>query len=296
MSLILLLILGIDWSTGYAIAGYCMTHGVSPFGYAFWQSFGPFSLLLVIQLIRRDLWLEKDGVVYALLCALTGIVIPNLLIYYAAVKIPSGLLTVVANTSPLFTCLLAWLLRSEQFALGKFLWVLIGLIGTAIVIVPAQQSFNLDLSSKWLYITLFIPISYAFSAVYIAKFHPGSGSVLNYSMWMLLFSTLFISPITMINKEYYELAFYDLNSGLILLEILLSTAGYLLLFIIIRKVGAVSYTLVNAIAVASGVIYGALLFGQQLSIMMYVAILLVIIAILGLSYGNKSKSEIRKKK
>ena len=47
-ALILLIILGIDWASGYAIAGYCMTHGVNPYAYAFWQSFGPFVLLLLI--------------------------------------------------------------------------------------------------------------------------------------------------------------------------------------------------------------------------------------------------------
>ena len=101
-ALILLIILGIDWASGYAIAGYCMTHGVNPYAYAFWQSFGPFVLLLVIQVLRRELWLEKSGVIYAILCGVFGIVIPNLLIYFAATHIPSGLLTVLANVSPIF--------------------------------------------------------------------------------------------------------------------------------------------------------------------------------------------------
>lgn len=117
MALALLIVLGIDWATGYAIAGYCMGHGVKPYGYAFWQSFGPFLLLLIIQIFRKELWLDKEGMIYALLCALAGIVFPNLLIYYAVSKIPSGLLTVIANLSPVFTCVLAWSLKTEKFSL-----------------------------------------------------------------------------------------------------------------------------------------------------------------------------------
>lgn len=286
MALVLLVVLGIDWATGYAIAGYCMTHGVKPYGYAFWQSFGPFLLLLIIQVFRKDLWLDKQGMIYALLCALAGIVFPNLLIYYAVSKIPSGLLTVIANLSPVFTCILAWSLKAEKFSLIKFVWVLLGLFGVAIIIMPSGRLITVDLGSVWVYIALLIPFSYAFSAVYIAKFHPGNGSVLCYAMWMLLFSSLIISPLTVINQGYYELIIHDLNSLLILCEILLSTLGYVLLFIIINKIGAVSYTLVNAVAAVSGVIYGIVL-GQHLQGIVYFAVFLIILAIAGLIYTQK---------
>ena len=53
--IILLVVLGIDWATGYAIAGYVMRHGVEPNGYALWQSVGPLVCLFIIQLLRRDI-------------------------------------------------------------------------------------------------------------------------------------------------------------------------------------------------------------------------------------------------
>ena len=290
MALILLVILGVDWATGYAIAGYCMNHGVKPYGYAFWQSFGPFFLLLIIQILRKDLWLGRPGMIYALLCALTGIVFPNLLIYYAVAEIPSGLLTVIANLSPVFTCILAWVLGSEKFVFSKFILVIIGLSGTAMIIMPVEKSVLLNFGHAWFYVSLLIPFSYAFSAVYIARFHPGNGSILCYAMWMLLFFSLVISPLALINNGYYELMPGDFNSLLILLEILLSTVGYVLLFIIINKVGAVSYTLVNAVAAVSGVICGIFL-GQKFHPVNYLAILLIMSAIGGLAYLQERKSQ-----
>ena len=44
-------------------------------------------------------------------------------------------------------------------------------------------------------------------------------------------STLCVSILAVINRGYYELAFGDTNSLLIILEILLSTIGYVLLFL-----------------------------------------------------------------
>ncbi len=291
LALLLLIILGIDWASGYAIAGYCMTHGVSPLGYAFWQSFGPFILLLVIQLIRRDIWLNHSQVTYSVLCAIFGIVLPNLLIYFAARHVQSGLLTVIANISPIFTYVLAVLFREENFRLNRAFFVIVGLAGVALIVLPSLSGLTVSLGAKWLYIALLIPLSYAFSAVYISKFHPGKGNILGYALWMLMVSTLCISPLAVINHGYYELQLGDMKSLLIILEIILSTCGYVLLFIILKMVGAVYYSLVNAVAALSGIAYGYLLFGQRFTLTTYLAICVILIAIAGLTYSQKFRSE-----
>ena len=296
MALFLLILLGIDWASGYAIAGYCMTHGVNPYGYAFWQSFGPFVILLCIQTVRGELWLEKAGAVYALLCGVFGIVIPNLLIYFAAAHIPSGLLTVLANLSPIFTYPLALAFGDEKFSISRLLLILLGLIGVALIVIPNTHSLTLDLGSAWLYLALLIPFSYAFSAVYLSRFHPGRGSVLNYALWMLMVSTLCVSPLTVIQQGYYPLSLHDFNSGLILLEVFLSTLGYILLFVIIKMVGSVYYSLVNAIAALTGVIYGYFIFKQQFSISTYTAIGIILLVIIGMTYTQYRNKLVKSKR
>ncbi|RTL09897.1 MAG: DMT family transporter [Neisseriaceae bacterium] len=293
MALFLLIILGIDWASGYAIAGYCMTHGVNPYAYAFWQSFGPFVLLLIIQTLRRDLWLGKSGAVYAVLCGVFGIVIPNLLIYFAAKHIPSGLLTVLANIAPIFTYPLALMFRDERFSFLRMGLIALGIAGVAMIILPSQHDLTQELGNAWLYLALLIPLSYAFSAVYLSRFHPGQGSVLNYALWMLMVSTLCVSILAVINRGYYELAFGDTNSLLIILEILLSTIGYVLLFFILRMVGSVYYSLVNAVAVITGVVYGYFIFGQQFSWLTIIAVMVILFAILVLTYTQKNRAGYR---
>ena len=287
LALVLLIILGIDWASGYAIAGYCMTHGVNPYGYAFWQSFGPFSLLLVLQLVRREVWLGPKGAAYAVLCGIFGIVIPNLLIYLVARYIPSGMLTVLANTSPLFTYVLALMFGTEKFNLARMLWVILGLIGLGLILFPGNLA-GLDFNAihGWMYVAILIPLSYAFCAVYIARFHPGRGNVLSHALWMLMVASLCISPLTVIQGGYYPLKLSDLNSGLIGLEIILSTFGYIILFILIRRVGAVYYSLVNAIAALTGLAYGHFLFGQSVSRLSYLALAIVLLTIFGLTVSQ----------
>lgn len=282
-----------DWASGYAIAGYCMTHGVPAYAYAFWQSFGPCLLLLLIQVVRKDLWLARSGLVYAILCGVFGIVIPNLLIYFAAQHLPSAILTVIANIAPLFTYILAILFKDEKFQGLRCGLVSLGLLGIGLIILPNQHSLGLNLGSNWLWIALFIPLSYAFSSVYVSKFYPGQGNVLNYAFWMLMVATLCVSSLAVLNHGYYELRWRDLNSELIILEILLSTVGYILLFIILQRVGAVYYSLVNAVAVVSGVFYGWLIFDQHFTLLTMIAIGIILISIVGLTI---SQGQLRRAK
>jgi drug/metabolite transporter (DMT)-like permease len=287
LPLILLVILGIDWATGYAIAGYCMTHGVSPYGYAFWQAFGPFCLLLLIQTVRRKLWLNQAALAYAFFCAVFGIVIPNLLIYFAAAHVPSGVLTVLANTSPIFTYLLALVFKDEKFSLARCSLVVCGLVGVGLIIFPHEYEFKFFGYGLWLLVSILIPLCYAFSAVYIARFNPGGGDVLSYALWMLLFATLCISPLTVIKQGYYPLHFDQLPAWLIVGEVILSSLGYVLLFIILKMVGSVYYTLVNAIAALSGIVYGHFIFNQRFPSLTYLALALIMVTISGLTYTQK---------
>ena len=280
--IILLVVLGIDWATGYAIAGYVMRHGVEPNGYALWQSVGPIVCLFIIQLLRRDIKFIKGGIRYAVGCGLFGIVIPNLLIYYSARSVDSGILTILANVAPLFAYPLALLFHQEKFNLKRLLLVLIGVIGILIIVSPVKINLVSGLHNSWLYLSLLIPLSYAFSFVFVSRYKPLSGNVLNYSFWMLFVSSLIITPLNLSTHTFYPLTVHDFNSWLILLEILLSSFGYVLLFIIIHKVGPVFFTLVNAVAAVTGVMYARFIFGQRINSYVYFAICLIIIAIIGL--------------
>ena len=184
ISFLLLVVLGITWASGYAIAGYVMNHGVSPYGYALWQSFGPFLCLFIVQLVRKDIQISKQGFIYALICAITAIVIPNLLIYFAAQYLASGILTVLANVAPIFTYPLAIIFGQERFLWARFLCIILGFTGILLIIVPSSQHLFINFSSYWLYLALLIPFGYALGAVFIARFRPQTGNVLNYSMWM----------------------------------------------------------------------------------------------------------------
>jgi len=174
--------------------------------------------------------------------------------------------------------------RDERFDIRRMLWILVGVVGVILIIVPSSGDIKDSFGNAWGYLAIIIPISYAFSAVYISRFRPKTGNELNFSMWMLMVATMCTSPMALIAHGYYPLSIGDTNTYLIIGEILLSGFGYVLLFTLIKRVGAVYYTLVNAVSVLAGVIYGYVIFGQKYSLLTYISISLILLAIMGLTY------------
>src|SRR5688572_26901230 len=111
LPLTILLLLGFIWGTGYTIARYAVTHGVTPLGYSFWQSLGPAIFLTLVALVRRQHVVKKSirSFPYLIVCGLTGIALPNSNMYVAASHLPAGLLAVIVNTVPIFSYVLALL-------------------------------------------------------------------------------------------------------------------------------------------------------------------------------------------
>jgi len=276
-NMFLLVVLGIDWATGFAIAGYVTRHGVSPIGYAFWQCCGPFVCLLVAQALRKDVKYYSGSGGYFLLCGIIGLAIPNLLVYYCSLHVDSGVLTVLANIDPLITYIIALLFSVEQFHKKRFLLVLLGMLGVIVLVWPSSlQGLHL---TRWIALALFIPVCYSFATVVISRFRPATGNNLNYSMWMLLVASCLMIPLTVVSGKFFPLGF-NFNSSLIVLEILLSTAGYILMFIIIQRAGPVLFAMVNGIAAISGLIYGRLFFDQLISHAEFIASVVIIFAII----------------
>ncbi len=281
--MLLLIILGIDWASGFAIAGFVMRHGVSPSAYAFWQCFGPLLALFIIQVIRNDVKYYPGGLRYGFICGALGIALPNLIIYYSSRYIDSGILTVFANLDPICTYILVLLFHQEKFNKTKLFLVSVGVVGVILLLAQShvQNIYTLSLHNGWLYLVLLVPICYSLGVIYLAKLKPKDGNVLNYSFWMLLFASIITIPVTLIDKNFYPLSF-NYNSLLIILEIILSTIGYILLFIIIPRFGPVFFMLVNGISAITGIVYGKFIFHQSMTNITYLAVTLIILSIIGM--------------
>lgn len=287
----LLILLGFIWGSGYSLAKFAMTNGVPPLGYAFWQSLGPALLLTFFSLATKKMPLLNPAYwPYFLFCGFIGIAIPNTNMYFIASHIPAGLLAVLVNTVPLIVYPLALLSRQEKPDSWRLLALLLGMTGILLIIGVSTSGFF----SSWTLLAMLSPIGFALCSIYIGARQPLEINSLQAASGMLLAASLLLIPLVISQNAFYPLSGpLTVVKQIIILEIILSSLGYLLFFILIRLAGPVFYSLTGGIVALTGLFWGYLVFGETPTSVQSMAVALVIFALFLLSWRQSRQIEVQ---
>ncbi len=281
LSFVLLILLGTIWGTGYSIARFAMTNDVPPLGYSFWQSLGPAIVIGLLTLFNDNrITVSTSRMRFYLVTGLTGIAIPNTSMYFAAPHLPAGILAMIVNTVPIFAYPMALVAGLEKFHWERMIGIFCALTGLMLIILPKASLPSPDLV-PWVLSTLITPLSFAFCSIYIARYRPAGSDSLMLSAGMLIVSSLLLIPLVAASHSWY-IFHWPLTAadGVILLEIVLSSVGYVLFFQLIKIAGPVYYSLVDTVVVITGLFWGRVIFGEHLNRWTLPAVLFIILALL----------------
>lgn len=288
-SLALLLLLGFIWGSGYTLAKFAMTNGVPPLGYAFWQSLGPAILLACACLLRKQVPLFHPTYwLYFFICGLMGIAIPNTNMYFIASHIPSGLLAVLVNTVPLLVYPLAVLTGQERIDVWRIGALILGMLGI-LVILGMQTS---GILSIWALLAMISPLSFALCSIYIGAKQMPQINALQAATGMLFAASLMLIPLVLSQNAFYSLAGpFTLVKKVVVLEILLSSLGYLVFFSLIRLAGPVFYSITGGIVALTGLFWGFIVFDEIPTYTQTLAVVLILSAIFLLSWRQTKQAQ-----
>lgn len=290
LGFIILILLGFIWGTGYSLARFAMTNEVPALGYSFWQSLGPAFIITLILLAKggpKDK-LSVSTARFYLICGLTGIAIPNTSMYFAAPHLPASILAMIVNTVPIIAYPLALFTRLETFNWQRMLGIGLACCGLMLIILPQSSLPSPDMV-PWVLSTLITPFSFAFCSIYIARYKPQGSDTLTLTTGMLIASSMLLIPLVALTHNFYYFHFpFAPADWVIVLEIILSSMGYLLFFQLIKVAGPVYYSLVDTIVVLTGLFWGYLIFGEQLNQWTAMAVCLIVIALLLVTRQQRS--------
>ncbi len=281
--------LGFIWGSGYSLAKYAMTNGVPPLGYAFWQALGPALLLLLTSFItQNNTILQPRNWPFFLICGLVGIAIPNTNMYFIAPHIPAGLLAVLVNTVPLLVYPLALAAGQERFDVWRILALVLGMTGILLIIAPD----NGPLFSSWTLLALISPLCFALCSIYIAAYQPQKLNALQAASGMLLAASLLLTPIVIQQQAFYPLSTpFTTAKQVVLLEIILSSLGYILFFQLVRLAGPVFYSLTGGMVALTGLFWGFVVFNETPNYLQSLAIFCVISALFLVSWRQSKQPQ-----
>lgn len=208
--------------------------------------------------------------------------VPMALIIEAQTRIASGLAAILMATTPLFTSVLTHLFThdpGERLRLGRMAGVLLGVGGTAVIIGPeALSGFGQDAWAQAAVIAA--SVSYGFANVFGHRLRNTPPLVAAASQ--VSATAAMGLPVALLLDPPWTLPMPSATawSALVALALLSTVLGYILFFMLIRRIGATNVSLVTLLIPVSAVLLGGAILGERLDLHQFAGMALILVGLL----------------
>ncbi|HLN23459.1 MAG TPA: DMT family transporter [Patescibacteria group bacterium] len=253
--------------------------GLSEPAFALWQALGAGLAVLAVCVAKRTPPpLSIRHLRYYLLSGLTGIALPNLLLYWVVPRLGAGLASVSYAFPPLFTLALALLWRMERPRLHRVGGILLGLAGALMIALPQGGSLPAAVSPWWLLPALAAPLVLAIGNIYRSHDWPPDTAPLPLAAGMLLGGAVELIPL--LGTASGGILPIDEASALLLLAAIAVTAGGYLMFLELQRVaGPVYLSQVGTVMTPTGLALGTLFLGEHYGAWVWVAVAVIFVGV-----------------
>jgi len=253
--------------------------GVPPLAYSFWQSFGAGLVLWVVLTLRGErLGVSRRHLTgYFVIGALVS-GLPISLLTYIAPKLPAGVMTLVLALSPPFTFTMSVLARIERFRWLGLIGLLFGFAGVVLIVAPGASLGGAE-AWKWFLLALLAPVMFAGSNVAAAILRPPASSSVATGAGVMLGSAAVLLPIMLLAGQTWFPQELDQGTIATLIAVAINAVFLVLFLEIIRRAGPVFFAQFNYLAVLAGVAWGAVIFGERVSIYLVLAMVLMFVGV-----------------
>jgi drug/metabolite transporter (DMT)-like permease len=290
------IVLGALWSAQPAIVKYSAMSDGSPTAFMLSASAIVAALLIMYNLLSRQSLasIATDWRFYQA-SALLGFFLPLLTRLYISDTVPLYLLTVAVAMTPACVALIS------RFYLGHTLswialWsVMLGILGTVLSVFSEITSGDVILRLKAMAVLL-IPIAYAIHQVFIYKACPKGLTTIQVatgeSTHTLLMAVIFVAVMAFAGGTDVRDAFA--LSPAIVLWGAITALETVVFFWFSRRAHPLSVSVAIYAAIGFGIIWGWIFFGEEVSTLAIVGMMLIALSAAGIAYqGNRDASAER---
>jgi drug/metabolite transporter (DMT)-like permease len=219
------------------------------------------------------------------LLGLFGAAAPYALITWGEQYISSGLASLLQSTTPIFTVLLSQLwISDERMTAGKVAGVILGFVGVLLLMLPDLREAFTGTGSRFTLLgqlaVVGASLCYAWTALYARSRLRGQPPLVS-ATGQLTMGALWTLAAALLTGSSFQLSLspqaWASWAGLILLGTVLAYGIY---YTLIDRVGATFATMVTYIIPVNGLLLGALVLGEQLSLTVWVSLALILAGVL----------------
>ena len=229
------------------------------------------SLLLGALFIRKQHFkMIKENIFPIILIGVTNVALPFYCFSYAALEINASTMAVINGSTPLFAFAFSIFWLNFQFKWFQFLGILIGMSGLMVFVGYESLEFKLFP----MFMAMIGAAMYGLSMNYIYKLNVVDTGVM--AAVTMVAATIMIAPFLLLDPIIMENWNLKIAASVIFLGVFCTGLAYLPYFILIKRVGPISTSLVALLVPIFGMLWAYLLLQETITLVMLTGCLLII--------------------
>lgn len=269
----LLISTGSAWGVTFSLARIAASAGAHPIGLTLWQGLlGGLLLLALAAARRRPPAVSRHHLRFYLVCGLLGTVIPSILYFYAASRVPAGVLSITIALVPILTFAAALLLGIDRLAWGRAAGLFAGLAAVLLIVLP-EGSLPDPAMAAWVLLAVVSALCYAAEGIYVALRRPAVSDPAATVAGMLLMASAVLIPVVLVTGTFVPLGLpWGAVEWSVIGMVAVNAVAYSVFYHLIQIAGPVFATQMGYVVTIAGVAWGIVIFGEQHSVWIWGAL------------------------
>jgi len=229
------------------------------------------SLLLGVLFIRKQHFkMIKENIFPIILIGAINVALPFYCFSYSALAINASTMAVINGSTPLFAFMFSIVWLNFQFKWFQFLGILIGMSGLMVFVGYESLEFKLFP----MFMAMIGAALYGLSMNYIYKLNVVDTGVM--AAVTVIAATFMIAPFLLLDPIIMDNWDLKVVGSVIFLGVFCTGLAYLPYFILIKRVGPISTSLVALLVPIFGMLWAYLLLQEKITLVMLTGCILII--------------------
>lgn len=284
--------LGMGWGMTQPLGKTATTTGHGPFGLIFWQLVICVLVLGGVSLMRgKGLLLTRAALVFAVVVAILGTLVPNATFYISVERLPAGIMSILISAVPMLSFPIALMLGMDRFSALRLAGLSLGLGGVALIALPGAGLHAAGLSA-FIPLALVGPLFYAVEANYVARFGTAGMDAVQAMFMASLVGLILCLPLALASGQMFNPVadFGRAEAALVVSSVVhaLCYAGYVWLA---ARAGAVFAAQCSYLVTVAGVFWAMALLGERLPPQVWVSLVLMLAGVAMVSPRGSGRAD-----
>ena len=291
----MLFLLGICFGGMLTLNRIVTNGGVPILSYVFWQALGSMLIVLFICIWHRNLppITSLHMILVYIILALLNFVIPFLILATVASRVPTGVLSIGLALIPLFIYGMSLPLKLEKLQTHKTLGLALGFTGVLLVLLPRTSLPDPNMAG-WVVLGLLAPVCWSVRSVLLPILRPKLMKSMPLIAGLLMVSTLILSIMVFSSGDFwYFQNDFTIIEWAVIAAIINNVIMLSLIYELIRLTGPLFFSTSNYVGTLVGVGLGSFVFGDILSIWVWIAVLFVFSGLFLVNFWETLSNRIR---